>query len=227
MPRTKKSKIAVAYNKAAESITDSAVAQKEVTLTNKEVVPMSTTEDVLETNSAVLEAPLPDQVAIDAIIRNRVYASMAVGLMPVPLVDLAALTAVQTELLYRLSKAYNVPFTAEWGKKAVTLALGSAVPGLLTPTIGDLLRYVPVIGQGLSVTSWPLTLGASTYALGHAFAKHFASGGNFLNCDFSKISEEVKSGYSKGTEAVKGLLKKGNKEQEAEAEPAVDTAVAA
>jgi uncharacterized protein (DUF697 family) len=171
-------------------------------------------------NAPAQAVSAPDQQEVDAIIRKRVYASMAIGLVPVPLADVAALTAVQTELLYRLAKAHNVPFTEEWGKKAVSVTLGAALPAIFTPTLSDLFRYVPLVGQGLSLASWPITLGASTYALGRAFAKHFASGGTFLDCDLSKVSEEVKAGYEKSKEAVKHFVKReGNK---AESEAAVD-----
>ncbi|MDY0241077.1 MAG: DUF697 domain-containing protein [Rhodospirillaceae bacterium] len=159
---------------------------------------------------------LPDSHEIETIIRNRVYASMAVGLVPVPGVDLAALAAVQVEMLYRLANAYNIPFRKELGKKAIGVVLSVAVPSLFAPTFANFARYVPVIGQGLSLVSWPLTLGATTYGLGVAFRKHFESGGDFLSCDFSKIGEDVKSGYEKSVDTVKGWVKK-DKGGEAEA----------
>jgi uncharacterized protein (DUF697 family) len=180
---------------------------------------MTTVENsTLSENKAGKE--LPDRHDVDEIIRNRVYASLAIGLVPVPLVDLTAQVAVQTELLYRLAKAYDVPFKEEWGRKAISVVLGSAVPGLLTPSLGDLARYIPLIGPGLSATSWPITLGASTYALGQVFAKHFASGGTFLDCDFKKIGDEVKAGLEKGKETVKSFVKKGDKAKEPEVAPA-------
>jgi uncharacterized protein (DUF697 family) len=186
----------------------------EAPVTNhQEVDPMNTVE---QTDAAAEKKPAPESCEIEAIIRKRVYGSMAFGLVPVPAFDLAALTAVQVEMLYRLAQAYDVPFKKEWGKKAVGVVLGAALPGLFAPTFANLVRYIPFVGTGLSIVSWPLTLGASTYALGMAFAKHFASGGDFLNCDLSKIGEQVKGGYEKGLDKVKGWAK-GNKEEKAAA----------
>jgi uncharacterized protein (DUF697 family) len=165
-------------------------------------------------------AVLPDQNEVDAIIRNRVYASLAIGLVPLPLIDAAAQTAVQTELLYRLAQVYGVPFKDELGKKAVSVVLGSVAPVFLTPGLSDLARYVPLIGAGLSATSWPITLGASTYALGRVFAKHFASGGTLLDCDFAKIKEEVTEGLSKAKDTVKGFVKKDGKTDSSASAPA-------
>jgi uncharacterized protein (DUF697 family) len=185
----------------------------------KEDIPMTTVESsTLSENTACRS--LPDQHEVDEIIRNRVYASLAIGLVPVPLVDLTAQVAVQTELLYRLATVYDVPFKEEWGKKAISVVLGSALPGFLTPSLSDLARYIPLIGHGLSAVSWPITLGASTYVLGQVFARHFANGGSFLDCDFKKSGDEVKAGLENGKETVKGFVKKGDIPKEPEVAPA-------
>jgi len=42
------------------------------------------------------------------IVRNHVLGSMGVGLIPMPLVDLAALTGVQLNMLRRLAKEYGI-----------------------------------------------------------------------------------------------------------------------
>ena len=179
---------------------------------HKETKPMSTAE--LTTETPVETKPMPEAHVIEAIIRKRVYGSMAIGLVPIPAFDLTALTAVQVELLYRLAQAYDVPFKKEWAKQAVGIVLSVGLTGLLTPTMGDLCRYIPVIGTALSIATWPVNLGAATYALGTAFAKHFASGGNLLNCDLSKISEQVKNSYGKSVDTVKSWTKKSKDEAE-------------
>lgn len=151
---------------------------------------------------------MPSQEEIDRIIRKRAHAALAIGLVPVPFIDLAALSAVQTEMLYRLSAAYNLPFSKEWAKKTVALVTATVLPGLLTPSLRNFARYIPVVGFGLGVVSMSLASAASTYALGHAFARHFASGGTFLTCDLGKIKEEVKSTYASSVDKVKSWSKK-------------------
>ncbi len=153
-------------------------------------------------------AAMPSQQEIDAIIRKRTHAALAIGLVPVPLIDLAALSALQTEMLYRLSVAYNLPFSQEWAKKTVGLVTATVLPGMFTPSLRNLARYIPVIGFGLGVVSMSLASAGATYALGHAFARHFASGGTFLTCDLAKIKEEVKSTYAGSVEKVKSWSKK-------------------
>ncbi len=179
-------------------------------------------ETVVEEGKVVEERSLPCQHKIDSIIRDRVHASLAVGLVPVPLVDAAALFALQSEMLYRLCSAYNVPFKAEPAKKLLGVVAASALPVLLTPSLRSLARYIPVVGFGLGVVSTSLAGGAATYALGHAFAKHFASGGTLLDVNTAKIVEEVKETYENGKEVVKGWVKKkDDKAPQAAEQPAV------
>lgn len=158
----------------------------------------------------------PCRQKIDALIRERVYASLAVGLVPVPLFDAAALFAVQTEMMYRLCKAYNVPFTSDLVAKVLSITAGSALPVMLTPSLRSLFRYVPFAGFGLSVAATSLAGGAATYALGQVFAGHFASGGTLLDVDAAKIGEEVKAKFESGKEVVKGWVKKKDEAPRAE-----------
>ena len=46
----------------------------------------------------------------DSIIRNSVVFASGAGLIPVPVVDLMAVTAVQIEMIRRLCKLYKVDF---------------------------------------------------------------------------------------------------------------------
>src|SRR5215510_4090745 len=44
------------------------------------------------------------------IVKTHMWVSMGVGLIPVPTVDLAGITAVQLRMLHELTKLYDVPF---------------------------------------------------------------------------------------------------------------------
>ncbi|MDR1084188.1 MAG: DUF697 domain-containing protein [Deltaproteobacteria bacterium] len=149
---------------------------------------------------------LPDQNKIDALIRNRVYASMAVGFVPLPLADIGGLTAIQAEMVYRLSRAYGLPFSLEWGRKAIACILGALAPVALAPNIGSLLRNIPVIGLGLRGASSSLTFGAVTYTIGRIFARRFASGKPLAQEDLKGMSEEIKDGLEKGKMKVKSWV---------------------
>ncbi len=165
---------------------------------NKEVI------DVQPQSSETVPAPEPREV--EDLIRNRVYASLAVGFVPVPLVDMGALAAIQTEMIYRLSKMYGVPFNQDWGRKAVSFVLGTLAPVAFTPGIGSVLRYVPVVGLGLGAASSSLTYGAATYVVGNAFARRFAKGQIISKEDLSEMGQEIKADFEKGKKKVKSWV---------------------
>src|SRR5450759_246556 len=54
--------------------------------------------------------------------------SGAAGLIPVPLVDLAAIGGVQVRMLSRISQIYSVPFAENRGKALIAGLAGSMIP---------------------------------------------------------------------------------------------------
>lgn len=137
----------------------------------------------------------------DSIIRNHILASMGVGLIPVPLVDLIALTGVQLNMLRKLAKIYGVEFFKDKGKHLIASLLGSSVPVTVGGSLSSLVKMIPVVGQVTGALTMPVTAGATTYAIAKVFAMHFASGGTFL--DFNP--ETVKAYYA-------GMLKEGEQQ---------------
>lgn len=135
----------------------------------------------------------------EKIIKNHMYGAMAVGLVPVPAVDLVALTGVQLNMLRKLSKLYDVPFSKDKGKNVIAALAGSSVPVVSAGPIMSLVKAVPVVGQTVGALSMSAVAGATTYAVGKVFVQHFASGGTFLNFD----PDKVKAHYAK-------MLKEGH-----------------
>src|SRR5882762_4153602 len=54
--------------------------------------------------------------------------SGAAGLIPVPLVDIAAVGGVQLHMLRRLSEIYGVPFSENRGKSILASIAGAVIP---------------------------------------------------------------------------------------------------
>ncbi len=128
---------------------------------------------------------VPEEEA-DRILSRHAFASMGVGLIPLPLVDLAGLTIVQLNMLRKLAKAYNVPFSRSVVKN-ILYSLGCSA----LPVAASMMKIIPVAGQGVGAAAMPAATSASTYALGKVFIQHFSSGGTFLTFD----PEEVKTYY--------------------------------
>jgi uncharacterized protein (DUF697 family) len=135
--------------------------------------------------------------AAEALVRKNTYITAGVGILPIPVLDLVALTGIQLNMLYRLSKLYNVPFSREAAKSIIgTLVGGSGAACLAGPTF-SLLKAVPLVGSAVGGLTLAVVGGASTYALGKVFIQHFESGGTFLTFDpmavraeFAKFQEE-------------------------------------
>lgn len=136
----------------------------------------------------------------DKIIRNHVLGSMGIGLIPLPMVDLVALTAVQLNMIRKIAKLYEIPFSKDKGKHMIASLVGSGVPVAIGGTVTSLIKTIPVIGQTTGALAMPAIAGAMTYAVGKVFVQHFASGGTFLNFN----PEQVKEYYAQ-------MLKEGKK----------------
>lgn len=135
-------------------------------------------------------------------IKHHSFAAAGVGLIPVPAVDFVALTAIQANLLRKLSAFYNVPFTEEIGKKVIGALVGGYAPVAFALPVASLVKMIPVIGQTAGVLAMSVMAGASTYAIGKVFVQHFESGGTFLNFDPAAVSAYYREQFQEGREIV-------------------------
>jgi uncharacterized protein (DUF697 family) len=123
---------------------------------------------------------LPESLA-RRIINKHMWLAMGVGLLPLPLVDMTALMAIQIRMLRQLSQNYNVPFHRDIVKKLIGSLLGAVIPTSLGTIVGSGLKLVPVVGSTIGAISMPIFAGATTLAIGKIFMQHFESGGTFLD----------------------------------------------
>src|SRR5712692_11267915 len=86
-----------------------------------------------------------DQVASKLVDRFSLW-SGAAGLIPIPLVDMAAVGGVQLQMLRRLSEIYGVPFSENRGKSIIASLAGAVIPASTATTTGSLMKSLPGIG---------------------------------------------------------------------------------
>lgn len=146
-----------------------------------------------------------DEIDVEKVLRNHVFGSMGVGLIPIPLVDLAALTAVQLNMIRRLAKAYDVPFSKDIGKHAIGTLVGSGLPVAISGTLASLIKTIPIIGMTTGMLVMPAVSGAATYALAKVFIQHFASGGTFLNFNPDEVKEYYAEMFKEGKKVVEKM----------------------
>ena len=143
------------------------------------------------------------------LVRKYMWWTMGAGLIPIPLVDVAAVSGIQLKMLKDVSDIYEVKFSENRGKSIVSALLGSIVPNSLTSGgMGSLLKMIPVVGTVMGGVSMAVFSGAATYAIGKAFIQHFEAGGTFLDFDPVNIKDYFKSKFQEGQVIAKEMNEK-------------------
>lgn len=149
------------------------------------------------------------QTETDRILRHHVWAAMGLGLIPLPLADMAGLTLVQINLLRKLSKRYGIPFSKGAVKNILSALFGGVFPASVSgPLAASLTKFIPAAGQTAGVMTMPVIAGATTYALGKVFIQHFASGGTFLTFDPEKVKAYYREMFEEGKKVAADMRKK-------------------
>lgn len=136
------------------------------------------------------------------LIRHHVYAGMGAGLIPVPFLDFAAVSGVQLNLLRKLSQLYHVPFSKDMVKNLIGALIGGAAPASMARYMSSLVKTSPGLGTLAGIAGATITGGASTYAVGKVFERHFSEGGTFLTFDPEKARAFYAEMFKEGKEVV-------------------------
>jgi uncharacterized protein (DUF697 family) len=134
----------------------------------------------------------------DRTIARHVTASVGAGFIPVPIVDFAAVTAVQLDMVYRLCKMYDVDFSKEAARTAIVTLIGASMPGLQARFFSSGLKLIPGVGTIVSMFATPTVSGAATYAVGRVFVQHLETGGSLLTFDASKMKDQFERALQHG-----------------------------
>ena len=130
------------------------------------------------------------------IISSATTWAAAAGAVPVPVLDLVALAAVQTRMIMDLSATYGQSFSKESAKAIVSVMLGTLVPGVATGALlGSAIKAAPVVGSLAGMISMAAFGAAATYAVGKVFVRHLSSGGVVADFSADAIKNELKSEF--------------------------------
>lgn len=136
---------------------------------------------------------------VDRLIRKHVYVSMGIGLVPIPFLDFVGVTGAQLNLLRNLAQVHNVPFSKDMVKNLIGSLIGGAFPASVGARIGgSMVKIIPGIGQLLGAVGVSAVAGASTYAIGKVFNRHFVEGGTFLSFDVEKARAFYEEMFQEG-----------------------------
>ena len=138
----------------------------------------------------------------DDIIRNHLAFAASAALLPIPIADFAAVSAVQLNMLRQLASLYRVNFVDVLGRNIIAALAG----GGIARVGASLIKAIPGVGTMIGEFTMPALSAASTYALGQVVASHFNKGGTFEDFDLKsakqKYNEEIKNGKQAAKEAA-------------------------
>ncbi|MEL6143025.1 MAG: DUF697 domain-containing protein, partial [Bacteroidota bacterium] len=164
----------------------------------------------------------------DTVIRNHVLWSMGASyVIPLPVADVFAVSALQLDMIRQLCRVYGLDFAETQGKAIVS--------SLTTSTMAragarSLIKLIPGLGTVVGGITVAAVNGASTYALGQVFKKHFKTGGTILDFDTERLKKMYNEQFEKGKsiatkwkeEADEEERKKKSEENKAEHKPSDD-----
>ena len=112
--------------------------------------------------------------------RHATYAAVG-GILPVPIANVAGVTAVIVRMVKVLSDLYAVPFERDRARAIVLGMMGGAVPtGLAAATTSAMYYIVPGgVLVGLAVSS--IAAAACTRGIGRVFVEHYESGSTLFD----------------------------------------------
>ncbi|MBA2544540.1 MAG: SHOCT domain-containing protein [Deltaproteobacteria bacterium] len=137
----------------------------------------------------------------DSLIRKHILWASGAGLIPIPLADIAAVTAVQVSMLRDLTKLYRSELSDAVLENFVTALTGS----LLARLGASAFKAIPGIGTLLGGASMSIMSGASTYAVGRVAKNHLERVGSLANVDLTSAKREYSAAYEAGKEYVEHL----------------------
>lgn len=139
----------------------------------------------------------------ERVIKKHVIWSTGAGLIPIPVADLAAVTAVQVSMLEELAVIHGVQYSESVLKSFVTALTG----GMAARLGASALKAIPGLGSVIGGVSMSVMSGASTYAVGQVARRQFDDSADLAKVDLGKAKQAYKEAYEQGKEYVSTLEK--------------------
>lgn len=145
--------------------------------------------------------------ASEQVIKQHVVWAVGAGLVPVPLIDFVAVTAIQVDLIRQLCTLHGASYEEANGKMWV----GALTGGALARIGASAIKAIPGIGSLIGGLSMSIASGASTWGVGQVVNKHLAAGGTLTDLNVEKARQQYEAEYEKGKQVAKEASEqKGN-----------------
>lgn len=137
----------------------------------------------------------------DKTIKSNVIQAVMLGLIPVPVIDVLALTNVQFKMMDDLVKIYNINYTSV-GRSVVKSFILGILPVVTVTGLSSMLKFIPGVGSLVGSASVAVSSGGLTYAVGKVFVQHFERGGTLDDFDLKEAKRQFRQEFSKGKETT-------------------------
>lgn len=137
----------------------------------------------------------------EAIIADHTSYAMASALIPIPMVDVAAVTLVQLDMVRALAEAYEVDYDRT-KTRAVILSLTGAAAARLGASA---LKVIPGFGTIAGAATQVVLSGATTFAVGQIFMNHFENRGTLENFETDLLRERYREYLARGKQIARAL----------------------
>lgn len=131
------------------------------------------------------------------VISTAVKWSAAAAIVPIPVADLLALTAVQVRMVRDIAKIYGVDWESETLKGVISALLGTLSSAAISGSmLGSAIKVVPVGGTIMGSVGFAAFSSAATYAIGKIFVKHFEKGGTVSSFSAEAVEADLKKEFA-------------------------------
>lgn len=152
-------------------------------------------------------------------IKNHVIAAMAVGLLPIPGVDMAGMLAIQVRMVDKICKIYNVTLRENAARAAILSLAGGVLPATLASGFVSGLKIIPGLGTLSGAAGASLLGGAMTFAIGRVFQEHLETHESLIDFDPTKASSAMRREFDNGVSFARSLRSKVTSKIVAKAKP--------
>jgi uncharacterized protein (DUF697 family) len=160
---------------------------------------MSTQEQIENTDivEAALTTPQAERATkVAKLIKRYAMVSAGLGFIPVPVLDVAAISGVQYTMIRDIAGNYGFEFSKERARVIVSSILGGSLPTVLAAAGGgSLVKSIPFVGTIAGAVFVPALASAVTIAMGRVFSQHFEAGGTLLDFDADKLRSHFKTEF--------------------------------
>ena len=167
-------------------------------------------EEISEEALAAAASEDAVNAALDAsdVIKNHVIAAMAVGLLPIPGVDMAGTVAIQVRMVHQICEIYDVTLRENAAKAAVLSLAGGLLPATLATGFVSGLKFIPGLGSLTGAAGASLLGGAMTYAIGRVFHQHLETHESMIDFDPTKARTAMRREFDNGVNFARSLRSK-------------------